>query len=392
LVETAAKPADAIIVANTAADGFKRNEHGQILKGHRRNIELAIERLGVTLRKNEFSQQTEISGLPGVKPILSDEGSICLRFTIDEIFKFLPVKDLYEDILINEAQLKGWLSYYLGAEPSPYAQEIGPMFFVALVARVFDPGCKHDHMLVLEGPQGALKSTACSIIAGGWFSDNLPDLREGKEVSQHLQGKWLIEMSELSAMRRADVETLKDFISRERDLYRPPYGRREVDHPRQCVFVGTTNDHIYLKDSTGGRRFWPVKVGSIDLDALRHDRDQLFAEAVRSFRAGAHWWPEKELEDELIKAEQEARYAQDLWHEDVERFLVDKKRVTVGQIAKDGLYISDKSRLGMTENMRIIGILTSLGWARNRSHGKRWYEPPKNWQPSHAEETEEAED
>jgi hypothetical protein len=381
LVDTAAKPADETIAAakpNASGDDFKCNEHGQILKGYRRNIELAIGRLGVTLRKNEFSQNIEISGVAGFGPNLSDEGSIRLRFTIDETFKFLPAKDLYEDVLTNEAhkncfhpvrvylnklswdgvaRLETWLSRYLGAEPSRYAQAIGPMFFVALVARVFDPGCKHDHMLVIEGPQGVPKSTACSVIAGGWFSDGLPDLREGKEVSQHLQGVWLIEMSELSAMRKADVETLKAFIARERDRYRPPYGRREVDQPRQCVFVGTTNEAVYLKDSTGGRRFWPIKASSIDLDALRLDRDQLFAEAVRSFHAGARWWPDKDLERELIKAEQDARYAQDLWHDDVLKYLIAKNRVTVGEVAERALYITDKSRLGTTENMRIIGIL-----------------------------------
>jgi predicted P-loop ATPase len=124
------------------------------------------------------------------------------------------------------------------------------------------------------------------------------------------------------------------------------------------VFVGTTNDHVYLKDSTGGRRFWPIMIsGSIDVAALRCDRDQLFAEEVRLYPAGARWWPEKGLEDALIRAEQEARYAQDLWHEDVLKLLIAKKRVTVGEVARDALGLIDKSRLGTTENMRLVGIL-----------------------------------
>jgi hypothetical protein len=172
-----------------------------------------------------------------------------------------------------------WLRDYLGAEmPEPYLTEVSRKFLVASVARIFEPGCKFDHILVLEGAQGIGKSTAVAELAGPWGLGSLPNIRD-KDALIALQGIWWVEISELATLRRVDVESYKAFFSASVDKFRVPYSRGWEEFPRQCVFIGTTNHDDYLSDNTGNRRFWPVKVTRYEFGSLKRDRDLLYAEA-----------------------------------------------------------------------------------------------------------------
>jgi predicted P-loop ATPase len=267
---------------------------------------------------------------------------------------------------------------YFGTPDTPYERAIGVWFLISMVARIFAPGCKSDHLPILEGPQGTLKSSACAILGGEWFSDHLPELSSaGKDASQHLRGKWLIEVAEMHAYSKAEATLLKSFITRQVERFRPSYGRLEVIEPRQCVFIGTTNAGRYLKDSTGGRRFWPVVANAIDADRLRDDRDQLFAEAVVRYRAGEPWWPDKAFEQKHIIPEQADRYEGDIWEESLRSYLGWQSRVTVGQVAREALRL-ETAKIGTADQRRIIAILEALGWKRlPRTKDGRWWGNPE---------------
>lgn len=328
-----------------------------------------------TLTDKDITDLQERMQLAGLTNISHDTVRLAVESHARD-HAYHPVLDYLDSLQWDDtARLDTWLTDYLGAENNDYSQAVGAMFLISMVARIYEPGCKADHMMVLEGGQGELKSSACEIVAGGWFSDNLPDITCGKDASQHLRGKWLIEVAEMHAINKAEASLLKSFISRTTERYRPPYGRLEVIEPRQCVFIGTSNKDAYLRDETGGRRFWPVKCGRINLDALEQDRDQLFAEAVARYRKGGAWWPDKGFERQNILPEQAARYELDAWCDPAMRHLQTVARTTIPEIAINALGL-DIARLGIPEQKRIAAILLRLGWIPRRDKHERWWEKP----------------
>jgi predicted P-loop ATPase len=307
---------------------------------------------------------------------------------IARVRSFHPVRSYLNQLRWDGVERLGtWLPTYLGTEASDYEKGIGRMFMIGMVARIMKPGCKADYMLVIEGEQGIGKSAACAILAGDWFSDSMPALTHGDSVrlSMHLRGKWLIEIAEMASISKAEAGALKAFLTQNTERYLPKYGRIPVDEPRQCLFIGTTNQSAYLRDETGGRRFWPAKAGKINLDALCQDRDQLFAEALHAYRAGAAWWPDRDFEAEHIRPEQDDRFVADAWEESIGTYLdgLMKEEVTVQEIAHEALFLKTE-RLGRAEALRVTGILERLGWVRGKRKETRrpWKRPPEK-KPSH---------
>ena len=250
-----------------------------------------------------------------------------------------------------------------------YIEEVTRKFFIAAVARVFEPGCKVDTMIVLEGPQGALKSQFLRALAvrDDWFSDSLPHNLESKDARLHLRGVWIVELSEIAQFRGASIETLKAFLSCQIDKYRPPYGHSDIAAGRQCVFAGTTNVGVYLRDKTGNRRFWPAKVGTINLPAIRSVVDQLWAEAVVAYRSGERWWLDAAIE-RIAAVEQEGRQEQDVWLDRIEDYVASylhpEKGITTDEIL--AFLDVDVARRGRSEEMRVGTILQELGFQRKR--------------------------
>jgi predicted P-loop ATPase len=257
---------------------------------------------------------------------------------------------------------------YWGAALDEYTCCASYNFFVGMVARVLLPGCKLDTMPVFEGPQGIKKSTALQVLGGPWYSIAHESVGS-KDFLQGLRGVWLLEIAELQSFSKADVMSVKNMLSAPHDDYRPSYGRAVVRFPRQCVMAGTTNADDWGTDDTGLRRFWPIRCGAIDLDALRQDRDHLVAEAVALFAAKARWWDMPAAETLAIQRD---RQHFDEWTRPVldwcrlQPTAVDGgESVSLKDILAGPLQIPI-DRANKADQMRVARILKLAGWVRKK--------------------------
>jgi putative DNA primase/helicase len=331
------EPAEAltfeVIQDETWRSNVPRMSSGNVDGGNVQGVALYIEHhklLRTRLRFNSLTKDIEIDGNPmeDIHPgefrrIMHAEGFKARKPDVQDEMTAEARRNQYDPLRQYLAALKWdgkerletWLSVYLGTEDTRYTRTVGRKFLIGAAARALDPGCKLDTMLVIEGPQGAGKSTALRYLFGDqFFVDHLPDFHS-KDSFQQLQGAWCVEVAELSALSKADVKDVKQFLSRLVDKFRPPYGTAPISVPRRCAFAGTVNpeDTGYLRDPTGARRFWPVLAGTIALGAILRDRDQIWAEAVRCFADGEKWYLTDDDEISDASEQQLARREQHPW-------------------------------------------------------------------------------
>lgn len=290
--------------------------------------------------------------------------------------QYHPVRDyLTAQRWDGQSRATDWLHQYLGAaaghDPESvarrYVQRVGLMWLVSAVARVMRPGCKADHVLILEGQQGLGKSSALGILAGDeWFLDTPLNLQDKDSVSQ-IHGCWIVELAELDALSKVEATVAKAFFSRRSDKVRAAYTRHAERTERQCVFCGTTNTYEYLRDATGNRRYWPIRCKRFERERLIADRDQIWAEALHWFREGLEWWPQAD-DFELLAAQQALRETVDPWVEQIAYALTEEAYAHSDELTMRQLLDIVKVEPGRQDErsmaIRVGRAMHALGWER----------------------------
>ena len=321
---------------------------------------------------------------------------------------FNPLRDQIKALKWdNTPRLDTWLIVYLGAADAPYVRAVGARWMISLMARLWRPGCKADHVLMLEGPQGQKKSSALALLVGQqYFADRVSDVGS-KDAMMEMAGKWVIEMSELPNLRGAVLDRFKAFLSSQVDRFRNPYGRYVSEHPRQCVLAASTNSTEPFIDPTGTRRIWPVSCGTIDLESLAADREQLLAEANYRFQQGEPWWLETADLEKLATEEQDGRYEPGVFDDfilawiqnPIQSFSVDGLNHVLiepwdgselGKVTTNDILLhavgKDKNKLTQADYKQVARCLERIKWKckQDRSggpfRGKRYYYSPERVQ------------
>lgn len=417
------------VVRPPAAGGWKdqlaRTENGSLI-AHMQNVELILgndERWSGVIAFSAFSSKIVKLRTPPYGGGTGDWGDIDdirvmkwlaqqynLRVKASSVIEavsvvahdhaFHPVRNYLNQLEWDRVpRLDTWLNTVMGVAQSGYSAKVGKRWMISAVARVMRPGCKADSVMILEGGQGEGKSTAMSILGGDWFMDT-PFALGDKDGFQAIRGKWIIELGELDSFNKAESTKAKQFFSASTDTYRESYGRRTNDVPRQCVFVGTTNQDEYLKDATGNRRYWPVACTKVDLEQLREIRDQLWAEAMFCYEAGEIWWVNRD-ETAMFSEAQDERFVVDEWEGPILNWLEESQigETTSGSEVLASALKLDFGHWGKPEQMRVGAIMHRLGWRRVRlpalaKSGQRpWaYKKPLGWGGASALQVEKVEE
>jgi predicted P-loop ATPase len=310
------------------------------------------------------------------KPLVLDRNDILDAVVqVADTRKFHPVRTYLESLKWDGVRRLERLPELMSIEDTPLARTVLRCWFVSAVARVSNPGCQVDTMLVLVGPQGARKSSFFRVLAGpDYFLDTPIDIHS-KDAYIVLRRAFIAEWPELESLNRArDAEAVKAFLTSAVDVYRPPFGRLDVRSPRSCVIVGTTNHKQFLVDETGGRRFWPLLVRiNIDLDTITLWRDQPWAEAFEAYTAGERWYLDPVMEKALEEHQADFKVS-DAW-EGLILAWTDPRRVafTIADVLKDGLG-KHQGQWTRGDEMRVSRVLMTNGYVSKKLHrgGREW--------------------
>ena len=269
----------------------------------------------------------------------------------------------------NDGLLKTWMTQFMGVKPQgndeqAYVAAVSRLSLIQAIARAKKPGCKADSVVIFEGEQGTGKSTALRILfSDEYFGDQLPHMAS-KDASSYLKGKWGVELAELEFKKKTEVETIKAFISRQSDNYRPAYGRQEIVSARTCVFIGTTNRDDYLVDETGNRRFLPVKTGVINQAALSDHRDRLWAAAAHAYDANEQYWLVSEVA--MIAQDQaKQRLEQDPWVEIIAQKMAAVTEASIRDTFERCFPDVNEHSISTGINRRMSKCLLLAGWQKN---------------------------
>ncbi|APO86159.1 VapE domain-containing protein [Marivivens sp. JLT3646] len=294
-------------------------------------------------------------------------GVLCKLNTYNPVVDYLDY--VQSEHPANDDLLSNWVHDYLGAHYEDEAQKtyvtsIARLVLIQAVARARQPGCKADAVVILEGRQGLGKSTLLKELFGeSYFGDQLPPM-SSKDASSYLNGKWCVELAELDYKTKVEVETIKAFVTRTEENYRPPYGRNEVRRQRTCVMIGTTNRDDYLVDDTGNRRFLPLQITKVDLEAIKANKDKLWAAASHAFSNGEAYW----LTGETLKVasnESKKRFESDPWVEAINANLSHLEETSLLDAYLECFPGMTTDRISQADSRRMSACLHKAGWEKS---------------------------
>jgi putative DNA primase/helicase len=393
-IENAGNPLELVVYSEEHRDKSKRGKPLAILPNCVRILERCPLMAG-RLKYNQFKGQAELDG-----ERMADADITQIRLDIYRAHgcnygkdmaaegieyvsaanPYHPVRDWLESVAAehpaNEDLANSWL-FSSGVdipedkERAALISEIGRKWLVSAVNRILNPGCKVDSTLILLGPQGAGKSTLFREMAHdpSWFSDSAIDVRGGRDTYSRLKGVWLYEFAELAATRTRESESIKAFLTSQIDIYRPAYARYDIEVPRQCVFVGTSNELEILRDPTGARRFWPIQLGGqLATQWIKDNHARIWAAAVHLAKAGESWHLDAKSADALVEM-QAIHKSTDPWEEALmdDVGLVSGGYYTLKTILQKVAGL-EPHQMNRAVSMRMAGLLSANGWTKKREY------------------------